>query len=132
MTELDPDEFAALLVPVESVQQIDALPPDTSGVIASALDDARLARLAAQLPGLRYLVTDGKARVTDDGLAVLRDLPDLELLDLEYGSVTDNGLGTIGELARLRWVDLGGCPGITSAGITELEARRPELMVEFW
>ena len=132
MTQPDPDELAALLAPVASADQIDALPRDTVGVIASGLDDALLAMLALRVPELRYLMTDGNARVTDIGLVALNNLPELDSLDLEYAPVTDAALELIARHHKLRWVDLGGCTGVTAAAVSELRMRRPALEVDWW
>jgi hypothetical protein len=129
--ESDPDALAALLTPVETAEDIEALPPDTVGVLAAHLDDAGLARLAARVPGLRYLMTDGNAGVTDVGLAALGGLLELELLDLEYAPVTDIGLQAILGHPTLAWVDLGGTR-VTAAGVADLRARRPRLELEGW
>jgi hypothetical protein len=129
--DIDPGAIAARLTPVGSAADIDALPPDTVGVVAARLDDALLARLADRAPGLRYLVTDGNARVTDIGLTALGGLLELELLDLEYAPVTDIGLQAIAGHPKLAWVDLGGTQ-VTAAAVAELRARRPRLVVEGW
>ena len=129
--EIDPEALTALLTPVESFEAIDALPLDTVGVLASRLNDAGLTRLAARVPGLRYLVTDGSARVTDAGLLALGGLLELEMLDLEYAPVTDIGLQAIVGHPKLAWVDLGGT-GVTTAGVAYLRERRPDMEIEGW
>lgn len=132
MTQPDPDELTALLAPVESADQIDAVPRDTVGVIVSGLDDARLTTLALSVPELRYLMTDENARVTDSGLVALNCLPELDSLDLEFAPVTDAGLELTARHHKLRWVDLGGCTGVTAAAVSELRIRRPALEIEWW
>lgn len=77
----------------------------------------------ARLTGLRGLVLRKtafeKQFITDDGLAQVRSLDRLELLDLSGNRVTDAGLESVQALARLRDLDLS-LLAITDAGLRHL------------
>ena len=122
--------FYRSLPVVYSAADVMALAPDAPGLVARGLTDALLAAVAARAPGLRALYTDGGARVTDAGLAALARFTALEELDLEYAALTDAAVVPIAAVPTLRWVDLGGCAGVTRAGLDQLRRARPDLEVE--
>jgi hypothetical protein len=57
------------------------------------------------LSSLRALALNNERSVGSSGLAVLKDLPALEFLDLDPG-IIDAGLEHIGQLRKLRWLRL--------------------------
>src|SRR5262249_16382505 len=59
-------------------------------------------------------------RITDAGLAHLKDLTDLESLDLMGQDITDAGLEHVKGMKNLRELNLSG-PGITDAGLEHLK-----------
>ena len=131
---MNPDRVPARFDPadlrhVQTLDDIRALAPDADGVLVHALTDAKLAAIAEQVPGLRHLMTDGRAQVTDGGLQAIRLLNRLESLDLEWSRVTDGGLPLIAAASSLRWVDLGFCEGVSAHGLAELRGIRPDLEV---
>ena len=124
---LDPGQ----LVEVETIEQIESVAPASSGLFVRRLDDPKLASIAAQLPTIRFLITDGSAQVTDAGLLALAGLRHLVSLDLEWSQISDEGLDRIAAVETLRWVDVGFCRGVTETGVVRLRQRRPNLEVVF-
>lgn len=117
------------LLRVDTVADIEQLQGDTVGIFIRGLTDEKLDAVASRVPKLRHLVADGNNQVTDEGLVHLARLSNLEALDLEWSAVTDTGLRRIAAAARLRWIDLGFCTGVTSAGLAWLRQARPDLEV---
>jgi hypothetical protein len=88
------------------------------------MTDALLARIAT-LDHVTTLVLGGSLQLTDDGLAHLARMPQLEHLDLsEYpgGRLTDRGLEVLRHLPRLRTFDMTWQRGITDAGVANLQS----------
>jgi hypothetical protein len=73
--------------------------------VSREVTDTDLAALEL-LPETEYLLVRFARRVTDEGVAHLRGLTDLQSLCLERTGVTDSGLGELKNLKRLRWLDL--------------------------
>ena len=95
----------------------------------SKITDAGVAHLR-NLPRLEALWLDGTC-VTDVGLAHLKGLPTLKVLGLRGTGVTDAGLVHLEHLPQLRLLALGGSR-ITDAGLVHLRglARLEELWLE--
>lgn len=119
------------------------------------IDDQELAQLVkevAHLKTLTYLNLSENRKVDDDGIKLLKALPQLtrlnlsscsitntaldhlralarlESLDLSYcNRLTDPGLKALKNLPRLTYVDLQGCVKITNGGLARL--RRPNLTI---
>jgi hypothetical protein len=74
------------------------------------LDDHGLAKATEHLQSFPHLRLDlCKCRITDQGLASLRAVPDLEILSLPSNEgITDDGLATIRELESVRELELDG------------------------
>ena len=89
-------------------------------------DDAndRSLALASRLPGVRslVLVATPQDRLTDDGLAALTRLPNLQLLSIAGNRITDAGMVHIGQLSNLRTLVLN-C-NVTDAGLEMLSTSR--------
>lgn len=83
-----------------------------------ALGDDDL-RWFCQFPHLKKLRFWGDLRITDERLAVLNNLPQLEELSLRFCPVTDAGMSYVGQLRQLKRLDLGHT-GITDAGLQPL------------
>lgn len=85
-------------------------------------DDAndRAIALASNLPGLRtvVLVATPQSRLTDDGLALLTALPNLELLSICGNRTTDAAMVHVGQMHKLRTLVLN-CD-ITDSGLEAL------------
>ncbi|MBB4639615.1 hypothetical protein FHS01_005693 [Longimicrobium terrae] len=128
---MDPDEFGGTLVRISGLDEAAALSPDTEGVFVSAPSEALFATLAARLPGLRHIITDGNTGgVTDAAVAHLAALGSLETLDLEWSAITDASLAVLAGLPALQWVDLGSVAAVTAEGLNALRAARPNLEIE--
>jgi len=84
----------------------------------------------AQLTGLRELQGLGLAcaDVTDSGLVHLQGMHELRNLGLEHTLITDAGLTRLKSLAKLQTVDLHGTK-VTAAGIAELQEALPHLRI---
>jgi Leucine-rich repeat (LRR) protein len=82
------------------------------------LTDGRIEELRS-LRGLRGLVLVNNPAITDDGIAALKNLTRLEILDLDATSVTDAGMKHIKGLRALRRLELG-CTDVTEIGFSEL------------
>jgi len=132
LSQLDPNDLFQLRV---------------SGLVRRSDAGSRVLKPIARLTGLRVLglsgtgVTDvqmnylkplqslralelGESTVRNAGLAVLKELPALEYLDLDTAT-TDVGLKHVGDLQNLRWLRLR-MGRIWGRGLTEL-ARMPHL-----
>lgn len=85
-------------------------------------DDAnnRSLALAGRLPGLRslVLVATPQEQLTDNGLAAITHLPNLQLLSIAGNRVTDAGMVHVGQLSRLRTLVLN-C-NVTDSGLEKL------------
>ena len=66
--------------------------------------------------------------VRDEDLTRLRELPNLEVLNLEGGLITDKGLESVEQLFQLHDVNLWGNP-VTAEGVKRLQSKRPDLIV---
>jgi len=69
---------------------------------------------AASFNQLRFLCCK---HVTDAGLECLNALPQLQVLDLQFGQVTDAGLEQLNGLNHLEALCLNGTRGVTDAGL---------------
>ncbi|MCU0959900.1 MAG: hypothetical protein MUF48_07320 [Pirellulaceae bacterium] len=76
--------------------------------------------LASRLPGLRavVVVAEPRSQLTNNGLAPLTALPDLELLSVTGDRVSDAALQHVGQLPKLRTLVLN--TNITDAGLDML------------
>ena len=77
------------------------------------------------LPGLEELHLAG-AQFTDGVLPILRDMPKLRVLVLDYSSVTDKGMATLKGLDRLAFVSVVGTK-VTAKAAQELKQERPQI-----
>jgi hypothetical protein len=119
--EINPHEQRS----VKTVDDIEALPPDTESVFVSQLTDEKIKALS-RLTRLRVLDQSGNSLVTDDGLSILGRMTSLEVLDLEWSDkITDRGLPYLYGLASLHWLDIGFCRLITSRGVSALKSALP-------
>lgn len=86
----------------------------------SEFDDEALAKLAPVSANIVELEI-GFSKVTDDGLAALADMGNLERLYLQKTAITDDGLMHLSSLKRLRYLNLYGTQ-ISDTGLEHLEA----------
>lgn len=119
----------AAYVPFESADQIER---DTRAhrralgqkLLSDANAAARLQEAGAKLvrddAGRVTGVTLSRRTANPDFPGDLAALPNLEELNLYQSHATDDDLQTIGQLTRLRSLNLGVCPAITDAGIRHL------------
>ena len=59
--------------------------------------------------------------MTDTGLACVKDLPNLQYLSLLYNNITDAGLAELKGLTKLKLLDLRGCTQISDAGLEQIK-----------
>jgi hypothetical protein len=93
------------------------------------MDDAAMAALAAQVPGVRVLKLHGSNRLTDDGLRHLAVLRDLEVIEIGgwHSPMTDAGFAALKGLPRLRAVHSWWSRRLTDAGVAPTLAACPSL-----
>jgi len=89
--------------------------------------DEDLARLKG-LQELRELFLTDCKRVTDEGISNVKDLPNLNGLDISYTGVSDAGLRHLDALKALEWIDVTGT-SVTPQGLGEVGKRFPEIVV---
>ena len=82
---------------------------------ATDADVAQLAEVGIQT----YALNLAGAQLSEKGLAVLLQLPNLAQLHLEKSSITDSGLASVSQLANLQYLNLYGT-NITDAGLQHL------------
>nr|HEV7954254.1 hypothetical protein [Candidatus Acidoferrales bacterium] len=118
------------LIRVRTLEEIEALPPDTDGIFVRMLTDEKVQAIVARCPTLRILIVDGNNRTTDASFLELKKLQKLESLDLEWSAVTDAGLHHIAEMPSLTWIDLSFSGGVTLEGLRKLRREKPDLEIE--
>lgn len=97
---------------------------DEIGVRAKALDDRDLTALVKELtacPRLIYLNLSENRNVTDQGLAAIRLLPGLRMLNLSSCSLTNSGLDHLKALPKLEILDLSYCNRLTDLAVRSLK-----------
>ena len=118
------------LVRVETVRDVALLPGSAVGLFVQRLSDEKLETIVRLVPHVRHLIADGSsAGVTDQGVKHLAQLGDLEALDLEWSSITDESMAIIANMPAIRWVDLGFCAGVSPGGLAWLRQARPDLEI---
>jgi hypothetical protein len=88
-------------------------------------DFAKSLQAFPQLKALHFKST----KITDAGLAHLKNLPQLRTLGLENAKISDAGLGHVKALAHLEALNLKGT-GVTEEGVRGLEKGMPKVKVE--
>jgi Leucine-rich repeat (LRR) protein len=112
------DADRRLLEPISRLTGLQVL-----GLSQTGVTDTQV-RYLGSLRSLRALELHQESALGNRGLAVLKDLPALEYLDLWTGA-TDAGLGHVGQLQSLRWLRLR-MGRIRGQGLAEL-AKMPRL-----
>ncbi|MGB7159930.1 MAG: c-type cytochrome domain-containing protein, partial [Tepidisphaeraceae bacterium] len=97
---------------------------------AKAFGDAELTQLKPLALNIAVLNIAG-TKVTDEGLAALASMPNLQRLRLERTGVTDDGMKHLSKLSKLNYLNLYGTP-ITDAGLKPLEALPALQQVYLW
>lgn len=106
---------------------------------ATRLDDDGLKRIA-KIESLKYLDVrtiefkspgkiDSIGAITNDGLASITKLPNLEVLRIS-GKLTDEGIRKIVGLKKLRVLEIHDSGGVTKSGLEWLQSQMPELEIE--
>jgi hypothetical protein len=85
------------------------------------ITDAVLARIAT-LPHVTSLTLEGSRQISDDGLAHLGNMPQLEHVNLSGTKITDTGLQVLRELPNLRRFEMNWQRGVSDAGVSFLSA----------
>jgi hypothetical protein len=95
------------------------------------LDDGAVARLVEALQAFPQLTTLQlkSTRITDAGLAHLKNLPHLRSLTVENAPITDAGLAHLKALTRLEALTLAGTK-VTDAGLQSFQLAAPRVKVE--
>jgi hypothetical protein len=106
------DAGIAHLAPLVNMEE---LPLDFN----TRVSDASMPTIA-KMTKLRVLRFHGARGVTDAGITAIRDLRELENLQLGYASLTDAGMATIARFANLKTLDLQNTQ-ITDVGMSHLE-----------
>lgn len=122
---------AASVDPVERLRQLGAKVTLREGVVKEVdLTDSTIAdgdmQVFASLSSLEHLILNGCGRLTDAGLAPLRNLAKLKGLSLERTQITDAGLTHLSDLTELsflslNWTRIGDAGLNRLAGLTNLE-----------
>lgn len=89
---------------------------DGQGVV----NDAALARIA-ELDHVTSLNLEGCRQLSDEGVAQLARMPQLERLNLGGTRISDRALAVLHQLARLRVLQMPWAQGVTDAGIAALQ-----------
>jgi hypothetical protein len=95
------------------------------------VSDDEVAKFAKALRAFPRLTTleFKSTKITDAGLAHLKDLPQLRVLSLENAAVTDAGLAPLKDLTYLEALNVKGTK-VTDAGVQELQRILPRMKVE--
>ena len=110
---------------IQTLEDIERLPPDARAVLVHGLDDAKLIALSRH-PSLETIFSDGNSQATDHGVEAVARMANLVDLDLEWSkAISDRALVHLASAPQLRWVDLTGCTGVTSAGMESLRRAKP-------
>ena len=131
MGDDDIHRLADSIIHVTDVADIMALPRATEVVMISQMDDDK-AFAATSLHSLRVLFTDGNNRTTDQGLKALIGISTLRSLDLEWSDVTDDGIASLAALGNLEFLDLGGCHRVSEAAVQTLSLLLPKCEIVHW
>ncbi len=91
------DADQRVLEPISRLTGLRALSLNTTGVTDAGMEKLR------SFQALQALNLSQELSVKNQGLAVLKDLPALEFLDLDTGT-TDAGFQHIGQISNLRWL----------------------------
>jgi len=73
-----------------------------------------------RLTNLSYLDLSWNEQIGDSDIVALCDLPRLASLSLSHTNLTDTGLGHVGDIPSLIYLDLSGCAHITDKGLLHL------------
>ena len=124
----DEEAVAAILAldPQASIHHDEKSPGKVGSVSFYAITEEGMARLK-EMPDLAAL-SFAHSKVTDAGLAHLRDLPNLHWLDLSYTEVTDAGLVHLEGMSTLRDLNLYQTK-VTARGHSRLRKALPNLRV---
>lgn len=106
------DADGLLLEPIQRLTGLQMLTLEGTGVTDKGMERLRALR------SLKALLLVGERSVGSAGLAVLKDLPALEYLDL-YTGVTDAGLKEVAQADSLRWLQIR-TGGFWGPGLAEL------------
>ncbi len=116
-TRVDPDEH--ILKPIAHLTGLRVLSLGGTGVTDKGMEPVRALRQ------LQVITFSRERHVKNDSMAVLKDLPDVQVLDLDTG-VTDAGLKHVAQMPNLRWLKIRMMGKIWGPGLAEL-AQAPRL-----
>lgn len=90
-----------------------------SGTPCPNVTDNGMATLAT-LTNLQTLSLNYCTKVTDQGLKSLCSLPNLQSLILTFAAITDNGMSSLKSLTKLQTLSFAKCAGLTDNGVDAL------------
>eukprot|EP00242_Pyramimonas_sp_CCMP2087_P008054 CAMPEP_0198200232 /NCGR_PEP_ID=MMETSP1445-20131203/3285_1 /TAXON_ID=36898 /ORGANISM="Pyramimonas sp., Strain CCMP2087" /LENGTH=520 /DNA_ID=CAMNT_0043870229 /DNA_START=148 /DNA_END=1706 /DNA_ORIENTATION=- len=98
----------------------------------SRITDSGIARNLKGLRGIRELDISECAGVSDEIAHTLElGMPQLESLDISYTKITNEGLGLLSMLPKLKVLRCRGCHAITDFGLTALGGKDTIIVVDF-
>mgnify|MGYP000850612106 CR=1 FL=1 len=93
------------------------------GIRIQNIGDDELHNLLQEIdhhPLVKMVNLSENRKITDQGLAMLHDLPDLTMLNLSSCDITDKGTPFLLALRKLEWLNLSYCNRITFLGLKPL------------
>ena len=104
------------------VELLTGLPRLSNVSLFNSLVSGEGLKTVAGIDTIRRLNLRRTSNIGPDDLAVLTELPNLEVLELLYNSnsVTDEALDHVAKLTKLRSLDLRGCSQVSDAGLLKL------------
>lgn len=114
---------------------------DLQGLAASQIESIRfesgrhvndnVLQSLANAKMLQELVIGSRANISNEGLAAIGKLKNLQVLSVAGTKVTDEGLKNLSELTKLRDLYIGG-PELTGTGLSHLRAAKSLFRLELW
>jgi len=118
--ELSPDDKTTFQQTI--AEAVAAQAPGVASSFWAPVSNADLTVLKQKLPGIRLLDIWESPKVTDAGLAGLKDFKNLRILGLQHcGEITDAGIARLKDIPQLQFLALGYCDKITTAGLASLK-----------
>ncbi len=86
-------------------------------------------KVFAQMPQLTELEVGYNKNISDAGVKCLAKLTNLEKLGLPWTQITESSLTVIAGLPRLKYLDVAGCPKLTSQARLQFKRKRPDVAI---
>lgn len=118
--ELCPDDKTTFQQTI--AEAVAAHAPGVASSFWAPMSNEDLSVLKQKLPGLRSLDIWESPKVTDAGLAGLKDFKNLRILGLQHCSeITDAGIARLKDIPQLQFLALGYCDKISTTGLASLK-----------